>query len=487
MTSSNVSNLLVQMGQEISAVNDSLKSQAAEVDKNLFEKALQSLSSSVETKNSVSRVNNSTEIQNSPKTVEVKTESFASKSKIKTEEKEAITSDDVENVKDEVNDFAKKVKDVIEEELDVSEEEINKAMEVLGLTAIDLAQPENLVKLVNQLTDNIDSISLVLSDEFKNILDSVIDFTDQLLENTGISLDDISSILNADFSEELPKMEIQLEDFTVENPEGNENLQEIVDENAQSEEPIITVTVEKEVDTTEEGTESTGGEEVTVEQTTDKTSPSENAADSFSSSDGEKNNSQGSLGESKIQSNFENVIVDNSKVTFDYSSYDETITLSTGETVSTQEMIDQIVEQARILNTSESSTMEMTLNPEGLGKIYMEVTQKGDEITAKIYTENEIVKEALENQMSTLRAELNQTSSKVTSIEVSVGTHEFEKNLEENEHSNEQNNEQANQNQKRRTRIDLNDLDSLSGLMTEEEQLVAQIMRENGNTLDFQA
>lgn len=487
MTSSNVSNLLVQMGQEISAVNDSLKSHAAEVDKNLFEKALQSLSSSVETKNSVSRVNNSTDIQNSTKTVEVKTESLASKSKIKTEEKEAITSDDVENVKDEVNDFAKKVKDVIEEELDVSEEEINKAMEVLGLTAIDLAQPENLVKLVNQLTDNVDSISLVLSDEFKNILDSVIDFTDQLLESTGISLDDISSILNADFSEELPKMEIHLEDFTVENPEGNENLPEIVDENAQSEEPIITVTVEKEVDTTEEDAEPNTEDVVTVEQTTDKTSPSENAADSFSSSEGEKNNSQGSLGESKIQSNFENVIVDNSKVTFDYSSYDETITLSTGETVSTQEMIDQIVEQARILNTSESSTMEMTLNPEGLGKIYMEVTQKGDEITAKIYTENEIVKEALENQMSTLRAELNQTSSKVTSIEVSVGTHEFEKNLEENEHSNEQNNEQANQNQKRRTRIDLNDLDSLSGLMTEEEQLVAQIMRENGNTLDFQA
>lgn len=487
MTSSNVSNLLVQMGQEISAVNDSLKSQAAEVDKNLFEKALQSLSSSVETKNSVSRVNNSADIQNSSKSVEVKTESLASKSKIKTDEKEAITSDDVENVKDEVNDFAKKVKDVIEEELDVSEEEINKAMEVLGLTVIDLAQPENLVKLVNQLTDNVDSISLVLSDEFKNILDSVIDFTDQLLENTGISLDDISSILNADFSGELPKMEIQLEDFTVENPEGNENLQEIVDENAQSEEPIITVTVEKEVDTTEEDVESNTEDVVTVEQTTDKTSSSENAADGFSSSEGEKNNSQGSLGESKIQSNFENVIVDNSKVTFDYSSYDETITLSAGETVSTQEMIDQIVEQARILNTSESSTMEMTLNPEGLGKIYMEVTQKGDEITAKIYTENEIVKEALENQMSTLRAELNQTSSKVTSIEVSVGTHEFEKNLEENEHSNEQNNEQANQNQKRRTRIDLNDLDSLSGLMTEEEQLVAQIMRENGNTLDFQA
>ena len=132
--------------------------------------------------------------------------------------------------------------------------------------------------------------------------------------------------------------------------------------------------------------------------------------------------------------------------------------------------------------------MEMTLNPEGLGKIFMEVTQKGDVITAKIFTENDAVKQALENQMATLRTELNQNSTKVTSIEVSVGTHEFERNLEQNARDESRREEQmSKQSSKRNSRINLNSLDELSGIMSEEDMLIAQMMRDNGNTLDFQA
>ena len=38
-----------------------------------------------------------------------------------------------------------------------------------------------------------------------------------------------------------------------------------------------------------------------------------------------------------------------------------------------------------------------------------------------------------------------------------------------------------------RKNLNLNDLDSMSGLMSEEEQLAAQIMRDNGNQIDFTA
>ena len=118
----------------------------------------------------------------------------------------------------------------------------------------------------------------------------------------------------------------------------------------------------------------------------------------------------------------------------------------------------------------------------------MEVTQKGDVITAKIFTENDAVKQALENQMATLRTELNQNSTKVTSIEVSVGTHEFERNLEQNARDESRREEQmSKQSSKRNSRINLNSLDELSGIMSEEDMLIAQMMRDNGNTLDFQA
>ena len=176
------------------------------------------------------------------------------------------------------------------------------------------------------------------------------------------------------------------------------------------------------------------------------------------------------------------------RIEIQFSPEEQLVSLPTGQTVSSEEIVNQLVEQARILNEAESTTMEMTLNPEGLGKIFMEVTQKGDEITARIFTENDAVKQALESQMANLRVEMTQNSSaKVTSIEVSVGTHEFEKNLEEDARNEQRRDEQANQSEKRSSRINLNSMDDLTGLMSEEDVLIAQMMKDNGNTLDFQA
>ena len=46
---------------------------------------------------------------------------------------------------------------------------------------------------------------------------------------------------------------------------------------------------------------------------------------------------------------------------------------------------------------------------------------------------------------------------------------------------------QQEQSSSRRRNISMSSLDDLSGLMTEEETLAAQIMRDNGNSVDFTA
>ena len=87
-----------------------------------------------------------------------------------------------------------------------------------------------------------------------------------------------------------------------------------------------------------------------------------------------------------------------------------------------------------------------------------------------------------------LRQSLNQQGIKVDAIEVTVGTHEFEQNLEENARQEEQMRQQMEESKKQAKRnINLSDLDGLSGLMSEEEQLAAQIMRDNGNQVDLMA
>ena len=132
--------------------------------------------------------------------------------------------------------------------------------------------------------------------------------------------------------------------------------------------------------------------------------------------------------------------------------------------------------------------MEMQLNPENLGKIYLNVSEKEGVVRAQIAAQNAAVKEALETQVMELRQSLNQQGIKVDAIEVTVATHEFEQNLEENARQEQQAQQQMEESQKQtRKNLNLNDLDSMSGLMSEEEQLAAQIMRDNGNQIDFTA
>ena len=97
-----------------------------------------------------------------------------------------------------------------------------------------------------------------------------------------------------------------------------------------------------------------------------------------------------------------------------------------------------------------------------------------------------VVKEALEMQIADLKVNLNLAGVKVDSVEVTIASHEFERNLEQDANSKKQQ-EEAQEKATRNRSINLNELDGLSGLMSEEETLVAKMMSEQGNSVDFTA
>ncbi|MGN0141349.1 MAG: flagellar hook-length control protein FliK [Roseburia sp.] len=155
--------------------------------------------------------------------------------------------------------------------------------------------------------------------------------------------------------------------------------------------------------------------------------------------------------------------------------------------VDIQNIVRQIVEASRLTVANTRTTMELELNPANLGKVFLEVTSKNGVVSAHIQTQNVVAKEALEAQVAELRQNLNQAGVKVEAVEVTVGSHEFERNLEQNAKENERQAEEQEKAAKGTRHINLNNLDELSGLMTEEESLVAQIMADRGNTVDFTA
>ena len=494
MTSSNVSNLLVQVSKISIDVSDS---KANVQDANgLFEKTLKN---ATESKESFTEPKAETKTNLDEKPVR-KSEAYKSDKVVKlskkTDEKVDESLQDSKEVEDLIESAVEEIKNVISKELDVKEEDIEIALENLGLVAFDLLNPQSLAEVVSEITGEEDSIALVMDENFKDILDSVAELTNQIFEEIGITLSEIKEVnfpvdgskvqtIDLPVDENLALFDSNgdiVETFESGDVKPSEIKPEIHDVNlidSRKDEPIQQ----------ESKVENDKGGNLVIDDITDnKNSSLENQTNNFS-----KDNSQPkeSNANAKISSEpvirADGMIFNEIKSEIQFLPEEQLVYLPSGEMVSSEEIVNQLVEQARILNSSEETTMEMTLNPEGLGKIYMEVTQRGDEITAKIFAENDVVKNALESQMANLRLELNQGSTKVTSIEVSVGAHEFERNLEEEAKRDEQRENQGNQSRKRNSRINLNSLDDLSGLMSDEDLLIAKMMQDNGNSLDFQA
>ena len=132
------------------------------------------------------------------------------------------------------------------------------------------------------------------------------------------------------------------------------------------------------------------------------------------------------------------------------------------------------------------SELEMQLHPESLGNLHVKLVAKEGVVTAQFLTENETVKSVLENQMVQLKDTFKEQGVTVENIEVEVQTNGFEHSL--GQQGGQQTTSDDRQPQRARTRrINLNDLETAELELTEEEQLAAEMMKENGNTVDYTA
>lgn len=88
-------------------------------------------------------------------------------------------------------------------------------------------------------------------------------------------------------------------------------------------------------------------------------------------------------------------------------------------------IVEQIVEQVRVNMSQESTSMEMQLYPEHLGRIQIHVISKDGVMTARIAAETESAKQAIEAGLNNLKESLQNQNLKVDAIEVMVSTTGF--------------------------------------------------------------
>lgn len=113
-------------------------------------------------------------------------------------------------------------------------------------------------------------------------------------------------------------------------------------------------------------------------------------------------------------------------------------------TEETRNIMDQIMDYMKLRLSPDSTSLEMQLHPASLGTLQVQIASKGGVVTANFITQNEAVKSALESQMIQLRESFEEQGVRIEAIEVTVQTHEFERNLEQGRGRNQQTPERRN-------------------------------------------
>ena len=327
--------------------------------------------------------------------------------------KENSPTQKVEELQNQLEDtkdaFETGVKEILKDELGVSDEQVEDAMSILGLQWMDLLNPASLSQLVTQLTGTEDACSLLMSEEFTNIMQNTDELVQSLSETLGISKDEWVALQNqlaeltADFNE------------TVDMADGG--VQEIApqtDATITSQDTTVMAATVQMTHTTEET------QNVQPEEETEDAAPviQVNASEDAQTENNVSENASGEMGEPAAQSQKtkESSVNEHAQnMEFQVRAEQQTVApeevnkVASRTTIDVQDIMNQITEFAKVNLSPENSSIEMQLNPENLGKVYLHIaaTKEGN-ITAELAVSSETVKTALEAQIADLRTSLNQ-------------------------------------------------------------------------------
>lgn len=405
--------------------------------------------------------------------------------------------------------FAKDVIKAVAEQLEITEDDVVEAIQMLGVTVFDLLNPQVLADITVTLTEVQDASMLLFDSRFQSLLSDITQIGKDFMNDLGLNTEQMQMFLS--------QMEILEQPQTVEvTDDTNLNQPMISDGQTESEQQVVAMDdrkmvenselypskeakVDQQIEVVDEHADSTGD---VLSKSTENEHASHTAGDSqedAASKDmmSEDNYSEENHSVEEFKKNISSTDKENDKHIFSHleqvsdkpSEMIKTPFVQNNNTyvsIDTVRIIEQLAERVRVTNLSEVSSIEMQLNPENLGKMYVNISSKQGMVNAQIAATNETVKEALEAQIYELKESLQQSGVKVDAIEVTIASHEFEKNLEQGQSREEQEAErQEEMKDKNRREINLSDLDEASDLLNEEEALIARMMKDNGNSLDY--
>lgn len=298
---------------------------------------------------------------------------------------------DNKDVTDTVKEVCEDIKDAIKEEFDVSDEDIKVAMELLGLTALDLLSTAKVAELIEQLTGT-DALTLITNEDmmqsFNNIINVVDEANADIAGMLGVKTEEVGIVLG------------QNDIAPVVNSEDTAKQDNVKESDAKNADDNINQTVDN-----QESLSEVLAKKITTE------------------SDGKAKNNMSESNEANNKVTYADV-ADNmiSNITDTFAD----IITEDISTVKEADIVNQVIDSVKLMASRELTSMEVMLNPEHLGSVHITVTARNGIVSAQIAAQNEQVKTALENQMVTLMEHFESQGLKVDAVEITVMAHSFE-------------------------------------------------------------
>lgn len=401
--------------------------------------------------------------------------------------KEGLSQKDVDAVES-------AIRDTIKDVLHIDDETLNRAMEELGISLLQLLDPNVLQDFMMALSPGTDVTDFLTSESMLQ------DFTELLQALDEIDWEGLTGMSKEEFVQQLEAaMQEDGQSVISQDAEMHEGILETeatpsedwipVDDDLLTEQmpEAPQEKVVQEVLSTQKEIHQTDDSHVVQDESAAETRPVTEAAVQTESGL-EDDSSQSQLPQqTDAESTREVLPQDHQPVTV--MNFVENMMQAVQDTqsvdaVKMQQMIDivnQVVERIQSSVTEGTTTMEMQLNPESLGKVLLTVSNRDGIMTANFTVQSAEAKEALESQMISLRESLEQKNLKVESVEVSVSDFTFSQKDQTDT------NDQKNFNQGHGKRMRFQDESEEEEADVEAEQVRRSVMRDTGSSVDFTA
>lgn len=296
------------------------------------------------------------------------------------------------------------LKQAVMDSMNIDEEELGKILEQLGVNMQELMQPQILQQVVVAVQGAGDPAVLLTNETAMNNLRELLAKAQELTagKEQAAALADGAGEIRPDG--QIPEDASQFEELLAEGQR-------------QDTEPGKDVSAEPADESAADGTGTQTGEKTgfSFEAVKEGGQTRQNPSDSRGGAGDAKANA-GSMAEQFLD------LVANaaSKDEVEFSQ------LSKGEQV--RQVAQQILERVRVFVGEAQTSMEISLTPESLGKVTLNLVSRQGALTAHFTAQNQIAKEAIESQIVVLRENLESQGLKVEAIEVTVSNFDFTQN-----------------------------------------------------------